>query len=184
MGRKASNKKVPVEPTREQMRDGAFALSDIVDRSPNGRMIEIGTAYRRRPQIDILAAQGLLNSDELKALHHYRHHADLIERSPVRDSLCLMRGHGNGPTITTLNAAFIVREIEAAVGSLVDILRAVVVDDVSLSQWAIRRHGSYEKTRVRRGRPETTIEPKDRALGIARLEMKIAASRVAAELAA
>jgi hypothetical protein len=183
MGRKASNKKVPVEPTREQMRDGAFALSDIVDRSPNGRMIEIGTAYRRRPQIDILAAQGLLNSDELKALHHYRHHADLIERSPVRDSLCLMRGHGNGPTITTLNAAFIVREIEAAVGSLVDILRAVVVDDVSLSQWAIRRAGALEVRRQRQGRVVTQLEPRQRALAIAKLEMKIVAQRVASELA-
>lgn len=182
--RKAAEKKVPVEPTNEQMRGGAFVLADIVDRSANGRMIEIGTAYRRRPMIDVLHNQGLLTEEELKALRHYRHHADLVDRSPTRDSLCLMRGHGNGPTITTLNAAFIVRQIEAAVGALVDILRAVVVDDVSLSQWAIRRAGALEVRRQRQGKVVTLFEPRQKALAIAKLEMKFAAQRVASELRA
>ena len=183
MGRKrAANNEPEHVPTPEQMH--GFALVDIVDRSANGRMIEIGRAYRRRAQIDVLAEQGMFTRDELKALHHYRHHADLIARSPTRDSLCLMRGSGNGPTITALNAAFIVRAIEAAVGSLVDILRAVAVDDVSLSQWAIRRAGALEVRRQRQGRVVTYIEPRQRALAIAKLEMKMVAQRVASELAA
>lgn len=187
MGRRTNRARKIIDimaPPLEQMRDGAFAEQDIVDRRPGGAQVTIGRAYRRRPQIDVLAAQGLFNADELKALHHYRHHADLIERSPTRDSLCLMRGHGNGPTISALNAAFIVREIESAVGALVDILRAVVVDDVSLSQWAIRRAGALEIRRQRQGRIVTLLEPRQRALAIAKLEMKMAAQRVTSELAA
>lgn len=169
-------------PTLEQM--AAFELGDIVDKGPNGRSIEIGRAYRRRRMVEQLSCQGMFTDEEAKALKHYRHHADLIERSPMRDSLCLQRGGGNGPTLTYLNAAFLVRQIEHAAGTLVDILRAVIVEDVSLSQWAIRRAGALEMRRERKGRIVTSIEPRQKALAIAKMEIKFVAQRVASELAA
>lgn len=189
--RKAKRKVEALAPTAEQQRDGAFAVLDIVDRRA-GASISIGRAYRRVPMIDRLRDEGLLSRDEHKALKHYRHHADMIDRSPTRDSLDTRRGGGEGPAFSIVNAAYVVRQIESAVGSLVDILRAVVVDDSSLAQWAINRHGGIERRRIRvryrKGKPvefiETRIEPSERALGIVRLEMKIAASRVASEMAA
>lgn len=172
-------------PTPEQQREGGFVVQDVTDKRRGGGTITIGKAYCRRRQVEQLSASGLFTDEEAKALRHYRHHADLIERSPTRDSLCLQRGgSGNGRTITFLNAAFLVGQVEAAVGSLADILRAVVVEDVSLSQWAIRRSGGIDTRRERKGRVVTAIEPKQKALAIAKLEMKLAAQRVASELRA
>lgn len=170
-------------PTAEQLQE--FAVVDIVDKGPNGQSIEIGRAYRRRRMVEQLTSQGMFTDEEAKALRHYRHHADLIDRSPMRDSLCIQRfGGGNGPTITYLNAAFLVRQVEAAAGALVDLLRAVVVEDVSLSQWAIRRAGALETRRERRGRIVASLEPRQKALAIAKMEIKFVAQRVASELAA
>lgn len=184
-GRRGANDEPPRIPTVEQMADDAFVWSDIVDKRPGGKTVTISHAYRRVPVIDRLFEAGLFTTDEYKALVHYRHHADIVERSLVRDSLNISRGSGGDvPTIVALTAQVIVREIEAAAGQLVDILRAITVEELTLSQWAIRRHGGREKTRVRNGRPCTTIEPSDRALAMAKMEMKMAAQRVEAELAA
>lgn len=175
-----------ISPPHEQA--GAFELSAIMDKGPNGVAIVLGKAFRRKPMIDVLYGQGLFSSDEYKALKHYRHHADLADRSPLKDSLAnLMRissGSGNGPTVNTLNAIRVRDDIERAVGSLVDILRAVVVDDLSLSQWCIARGHSAEKCRERKRGRVCAIEASEGALRIAQLEMKIAAGRVEAELSA
>lgn len=168
-------------PVSEQI--AAFALQDIVDRGLSGKSITIGKAYRRKPMIDILFAADIIDRDQYKALRHYRHHADLADRSLIRDSLCLQRGgSGNGPTITTLNAVALVRDCERAAGSLADLLRAVVVYDTSLSQWAISRAGSIEECYERKGKKVCQIKPRRRALEEARLEIRVAATRVQAEL--
>jgi hypothetical protein len=170
-------------PPAEQMREGAFTVQDIMDKRRGGGIIAIGKAYRRKPMIDVLAGQGVFTPEEHKALRHYRHHADIADRSPTRDSLCLQRGgNGDGPTITTLNAVRLVADVEAAAGSLANILRAIVVDDLSLSQWAITRHGGLDKSRLRKGKEQRTVEPRDEAVKIARMEIRIAAQRVQAEL--
>jgi hypothetical protein len=91
------------EPTPEQI--SAFEIVDITDKRNGGGTVTIGKAWRRVPMIYLLALAGTLNIDEYKALKHYRHHAELADRSPIRDSLCLQRGgRGNGPTFSTLNA--------------------------------------------------------------------------------
>lgn len=173
-----------VSPTPEQMREGGFIVQDVTDKRRGGGTITIGKAYRRQRMVEQLTDSGMFTSEEAKALRHYRHHADTVERSPTRDSLCLQRGGGHGPTVTYLNAAFLVGQVESAVGALVDILRAVVVEDVSLSQWAIRRAGALETRRQRKGRVVVAIEPKQKALAIAKMEIKFVAQRVASELSA
>lgn len=184
----AARKELPIEPTPEQARRSAFQIADIVDKVKGNVTVTIGKAYCRVPMIDTLHGQGLFSEDEYKALKHYQHHAIIAEKSPLKDSLAnLMRissGSGNGPTINTLNAIRVRDDVERAVGSLVDILRAVVVDDVSLSQWCIAHGHSAEKCRERKKGRVCAIEPTERALRIAQLEMKIAAGRVEAELAA
>lgn len=168
-------------PPSEQMLDGAFVVQHIVDRGMNG--VSINKAYRRRPMIDTLAAQGILNADQHRALRHFRHHADMIDRSPMADSLCLERGgSGNDFSFSALNASYVTSACESAAGSLADILRAVVIYDQSLSQWAITRHGGTDKARIRKGRIERTVEPTAAGLRNARQDIMIAAQRVQAEL--
>src|SRR5688572_2345557 len=179
MARKGQRRPDIEAPTQEQQAGGVFAIEDVLDRTPGGAAISIVKAYRRTPMIKILLASHVISYEDWKALNHYRHHADLADRSPIRDSLCLQRGgRGNGPTISTLHAIRVRDDCERAAGSLADILRMIVVYDWSLSQWAMHRHGSVEKRRPRGNR----IEPTAKAMEIARLEIRIAASRVRGEL--
>lgn len=180
-GRTRPKKDDAVPPTPEQMDAGCFRLDDVTDKRHGAATITIGKAYRRKPMIDLLLAQDVLDEAGHKALSHYRHHADLADRSPVRDSLCLQRGgSGCGPTIALLNAIAIVRDCEAAAGSLAGILRAVVVYDKSLSQYAIERHGAREEWNARLGRH--VVKPRGEALKLAKLDLQMAAARVRAEL--
>src|ERR1700754_1139892 len=172
-------------PTPEQQGRNAYELGTVVDRRPGGGSIVLGTAYRQKPMIETLAGQGVFSDAEFKALQHYRHHADIADRSPTRDSLNRQRngGTGVGPTIEMLNAVRVRDDCERAAGSLVDILRAVVVNDVSLSQWAIAKHGALEKRRDRgRGKVSTSLEPKLGTVAVARLEIQMAAKRGDSEL--
>ena len=174
-------------PTPEQARRGMFEVEDITDKRNGGASITIGKAYRRRPMIDILAEQGLLSDAEHKALGHYRHHADMVDRSLTRDSmanaLCSISGTSDrDPSVAFLAACVIVRDVERAAGSLVEILRAVVVYDRSLSDWAMEHGGSVEQCRDRRGKRVCTLEPRRKALQIAQLDIQMAAKRVEAEL--
>lgn len=174
-----------IGPPAEQLAGAAFTIEDVTDKSRGGGTITIGKAYRRQRMIDVLAASGAISEIEHRALRHYRHHADLADRSLVRDSLCLQRGGaGAGMTLTTLNAVRVRDDLERAAGTLADILRAVAVYDMSLSQWAMNASGSIERQAERRGKPITLLEPKRKALEIAKLEIRIAAQRVEAELAA
>lgn len=181
MGRKRKPGQRTIEgeaPPVEQI--GAFTFEQLTER---GQVI--GKVYRRKPMIDVLKGKGVISEREWTALHHYRHHADIANRSLIRDSLNRQIRGGNGdPTKKLMNALQIVRDCESAVGTLLDILRAVVVDDVSLSQWAIAKAGAVEQRRERAGKTVVSIEPRQKALAIARLEIKMAAGRVEAELAA
>ena len=171
-------------PTTEQMARGAFEIEDITEKREGGSSISIGKAYRRRPMIETLGERGLFSEAELKALRHYRHHAIIAERSPLRDSLDQQRfgGNGTGPTVELLNAQRVRDDCERAAGSLCAILRAIAVEDLSLSQWAMSLSGSLEKQRS--DGKGTRLEPKAGQLGIARMEMQMAAKRVEAELSA
>lgn len=168
-------------PTDEQMQGGTFRPLQIVEK---GQVVK-GVAFCRRPMIDILADQGVLSDSEHKALRHYRHHADIADRSPMRDSLDRSRGgNGTGPGIELLNAIRVRDDIERAVGSLCDILRAVVIYDMSLSQWAINQAGGIDELDARGKHAVWRIKPRRKALAIARLEIQMAAKRVEAEIAA
>lgn len=188
--RKGRGRQKPQEiiaPTAEQMGSGVFEIQDVTDKRNGGGTITIGKAYRRRPMIDVLAAAGLFSDKELKALHHYRHHADIADRSLIRDSLgkrVSAGGNHDWPTVAKLNAVRLVADVEAAAGTLRDILRAVVVYDQSLSEWAKQAAGAVEQRRERKGRVVCTLEPRRKALEIARLEIRMAAKRVEAVLAA
>ena len=172
-------------PTEAQQQRAEFELGNIVDRRPGGVSVTIGTAYRRTPMIETLGKQGVFSTSELKALRHYRHHADIADRSPTRDSLNQQRGgNGTGPTIEMLNAVRVTADCERAAGSLVDILRAVVVYDRSLSQWAMEHGGAIEECETRKGKEVCRPKPRDSALRLAKQDIQMAAKRVESELGA
>lgn len=177
-------KKETLGPTPEQMRKASYVEGDVVDRAPGGRQITIGKAYRKRRMLDILHDQAVLSDEQAKALKQYQVWADTADRSPLRDSLAkgLPSRSADGPTIAVLNAKRLRDECERAAGSLVDILRAVILNDMSLSQWVMEKHGAQEECEQRKGKRVCRLKPRDSHLRIAQLEIRIAADRVRAEI--
>lgn len=176
-----------LKPTAEQMASGDFREEQIVEQG----QVRAGRAFRRVPMILVLFRQKLLSEEEFKALRHYQNYADIAERSPLKDSLAkdIAGGSGEGPGAALLHAKQVRDDCERAAGSLADILRAVVVYDKSLSQWAIEQSGGLEECKVERDslgtvvrRYDCRIKPRKNALAIAQLEIKVAAKRVMAEL--
>lgn len=184
----AKNKRnEPIAPTPEQIARGRFDLEDTHDKLPGGRQITIGKAFRRKPMVETLYQQSLFSEAEFKALMHYRHHADLANRSPLKDSLRNLvrvdssRGSGEASR-EVLNAIRVRDDCERAAGALADILRAVVLDDVSLSEWVKDKHGAIETCRETKAGTVCRLEPRRKQLEIAKLEICVAAQRVMAEL--
>jgi hypothetical protein len=127
----------------------------------------------------LLHARHVLDEAQFKALFHYRHHAILADRSPLKDSLNKSPGGGDGScSIEILNACRVRDDCERAAGSLADILRAVVIDDLSLSQWAMHQGGAIERHETRKGKTVSYLRPRGKFLAIAQLEIVMAAIRV------
>lgn len=128
-----------VGPTDEQMARGEFRRANL--------------AYKRTPIIDTLLDAGKLTFHQYAALAYYRNQAIQAEDDYARSStLAPERVNGGGiqssggsiPYVWTAAIAETGR-IERDLGSLLDIARAIAVDDKSLSQWCIDRHGGRER---------------------------------------
>ncbi len=171
-------------PTAEQMRGDRYAMQDITEKGRDGVAILIGKAWRRVRMIDRLRDRKLITPHEHEALAAYQRKADVLDRSLTRDSLAdrVGPGSGDGPTMALIEAGELVHRCEAAAGSLVDLLRAVVVHDRSLTEIAIERGGGVEAYHHRNGKRVGQIRPRRSVLGIVTLEMRVLAKRVAAEM--
>ena len=174
---KAKRKKRPdpiqvVEPTPELMAKGTFLRANM--------------AYRRTPMIDTLLATGKLSHAHHAALSHYRDQACRAEDDYKRSSTLAperIMGGGGGLTGSGIPIVFTAAiaetsRIERDLGSLLDIARAIAVDDKSLSQWCIEKHGGRERYN---GKGEfVAIVPagNKQNLNIALQDLKFAASRI------
>jgi hypothetical protein len=119
-------------PTPAQMKRDTYALETMP--GLRGKVAR----YRKIRQLEALQASGFITLHQYAALKHYRHHADIADKSLTKDSLASFGQtgtSGNGIPFEVMNAIQVTTSIERAAGRLVDILRAVVVDDKSLSQW-------------------------------------------------
>ena len=146
-------------------------------------------AYRRVPVIDTLAGTGIVTPRQFNGLARYRDIGIKCERSEIMDScqrlLHIAGGGIEGPSISTIRAMQELRWLEQELGSLLDIARAVCIEDVSLSQWAIEKGGSVMRTREKDGRKVVTwFEPRRKAHDIAKLEIRMAGERLAAAIGA
>lgn len=167
---KARKKRARVEteerhgPTPEQFAQGQFRKPLIT--------------HIRVPVIDTLAERGDLTNAEHAALNYYRDQAGLADRSPLKSNLDRSVGAGHGPGVSIISAAIETGRIERDLGSLREIARAVAVDDVSLTQWCIAKHGGRERYNGS-GKVVAIVPVSERRhMRTALLELKFAAGRV------
>lgn len=160
-----------VGPTDEQMARAEYRRANL--------------AYRRTPVIDTLLDAGKLTDAEFRALHYYRDQAcraedDYARESTLSPSRVMGGGRGTstpGSLIWTPAIAETSR-IERDLGVLLDIARAIAVDDVPLTEYCISKHGGRERYNGR-GR-FIAIVPNNQALveKAALLDLKMAARRI------
>lgn len=176
---KAKAKLEAIAPPKEQRARAEFALER------GGGKEGQKPRYKRVRQLEALTNIGLFTPGQWKALSNYRANADMCDRTLLIDSLARlgpMAASGDGPSIAMLNAIRVTTDVERAAGSLQDILRAVIVEDMSLAEWAIAHGKSSERCREKNGKIVCRIEPTDRAFATAKLEIRMAATRVEADI--
>jgi hypothetical protein len=151
-------------PTDEQMRHGTFELDDIVDRAA-GKSLVIGKAYRRLPWFETMYRRDLIDSVDRRCLRFYRRAYESSDRSLVRSVLNrdFGSGDGEGPSEWRLRAKDNLEMCETAIGSVVDTLQSVALQDKPFLQTAIERFGSREQHFIINGRHKTRIVAKRKA---------------------
>lgn len=178
---KAKRKKRPATeqrfgPTPEQLGHGRY--DSVTVRTERAAAV----AFRRIAMIDTLKDQGVLSDTEHKALAYYRDQAQMAERSPLKS--CLDQSKGSGDTLALpaaiTSAIIATARIERDMGQLADIARAIAVDDKSISQWCIDKHGGRERYNSAGKFVAMVPIAEKRVIDIARLELKMAAHRIVA----
>lgn len=146
-------------------------------------------AYRRIAVIRTLHTTGKLSDRQYDGLSRYRDIGIKCERSDIMDScqrlLHIAGGMSDGPAPSTLRALTELGWLERELGSLSDIARAIAIDDVTVSEWAMRHGGSV--MREREGPARKIIrwfEPRRKLLASAMLDIRMAGERLAAAIGA
>ena len=157
-----------VAPTDEQMAQGIFVRAKL--------------AYRRLPVIDVMVAAGHITDRQYAALTHYRNIAIAQEFSPARCTLDRTpRGGGDGGLPPyTLRAILEMGRMDKELRQLCDIVRAVTIQEQTVSQWAMSKYGSVMRQRVGKdGRTITWFEPKSSVHKAAMQELRDAGDIIA-----
>lgn len=156
-------------------------------REAHNDFVGAGAAVRVVPVIETMLKQGHLTQAEYDALNHYREQAHKAEDDCARSGTLAperMMGGDRGPCGSQIPVGVLLAtpaiiecaRLERELGSLLDIARAVAVDDVTLTRWAIKVSGGVE---VRREGRVTEMKPRDpRAMDMARMELRFAAGRI------
>ena len=145
-------------------------------------------AYKRVIAITRLRQAGTLSQRQYDALARYRDIATAEDRSFTRDSLDKAlhgRSNGSGLPPACLRTAQELRWLEKELGSLQPIARAIAVDDLSISQWAMKVGGAVEMQKP--GTGNATIiwfEPPRTARRHATASIQMAGERLAAAIGA
>lgn len=165
-----------IEPTPEQLARDNY----LFERETKAGQVARGH-YRKVRQLETLTNAGLFTDAQAKALSQYRAWADLCDRSLIRDSSDRDTPGppaGDGPSNTLIDAKAEVAKREKAAGPLRDILRAVIVNDVSPAQWAMDKFGARNHCRNIRGVKICYPAAKDWAVKRAKDELRTAARLV------
>ena len=146
-------------------------------------------AYRRVSVIDTMHRAGKLTERQFNGLSRYRDIGLKCERSEIMDScqrlLNVAGGGSDGPSPALLRAASELGWLERELGSLRAIARAVCIDDVTVSQWAMQQSGSVMREREGRGLAMIRwFEPRRTAMKTAMVDIRMAGERLAAAIGA
>ncbi len=168
MAKRKPRKRVdPIEialPTPEQLEKGDYR--------------RVGMSYRKTPVIETLYAEGKINHREYEVLDYYGSQASLADKSPVKSCCDDSPSGGAGPGVGITSAMLETARLEREMGCLRDIARAVVVDNWTLEQWCIHKHGGRERY-DRKGRFVAMVPNNETEnMGIAMLELRMAARRI------
>lgn len=118
------------------------------ERLQHGAVVSAGMAHRFVPVIDTLRDGGRITDREHAALAFYRNQADLAERSPVKSCLDFGVSGGGGDihlSASVVSALLVVSRIDRDLGSLCDLVKAIAVNDWSLTRWCCERFGARER---------------------------------------
>lgn len=141
-----------------------------------------GMAYKAIASLDKLKTK-ILSDRQYDALCRYAAIGIACERSAIRSNCDFsVRGGGDGPPFAT-RAQLELAPMEAALGSLADIARAIAIDGHTLNDWAIAKGGAIERRKP--GIKQAVIvwfEPHRTARKIAAMEICIAGERLDALL--
>lgn len=168
-----------IEPTPEQIARDNYTFERETAR---GQVLK--GHYRKERQLEILSKAGIFTDDQSKILSQYRDAADRYYRSPYKDSLnkdVVGDPVGDGPLLSKIDRGGRIAKYEEAAGSLVDILRAVIVNDKSPASWAIEKHGSRNHCKTVRGVEKCYPEAKEWAVKRAKDELRLAARWILAD---
>lgn len=159
------------EPTPEQFAAGTFERA--------------GLKYIRVPVIITLANTGKISQRQFNGLSRYRDVAIAADRSEIRCPMDFsVRGDGGGLPHYGVRMNIELGYLERELGSLADIARAVAVNDMTPSQWAIHKAGSVMRVREVGRRVLTLFEPRREAYKIALVDIRFAGERLAAAIGA
>lgn len=172
MGRKTTAKRKArqpatdyAEPTPEQLASGTFHRELVT--------------YRRTPVIDTLFAEHKLTQRQYDGLSRYRTVAVNADRSPLRSCIDFsVRGNGDGLPHFGVRINIELGRLERCLGMLASIARAVAVEDVTLSQWAVTHSGGTERSRG----GVVSIEPSAKAFKRAWMDLRMAGEWLAAAI--
>lgn len=135
-----------------------------------------GMAYRKTPVIDTLLKRGKITKQQHDALAHYRDQATAADRSPIKSNIdfTVRTGGNSRPIGYETPQQTETKLIEAGLGRLQPLARAIAVDDVTISEWCVAQYGGRE---VRRGK-RVSIEPSRSHVEAALYELRDIAGRI------
>lgn len=163
---------------KRKQRPVAEVTPPTVERERHNEFRSAGMARRLVPVIDQELARGHLTPKEHEALSYYRDQASLAEKSPVR-SCCDNSPRGdNGPGVAILSAILETSRLDRQLGALYELAHAITVEDLSISQWCIRKFGGRERYDGK-GKFVAVVPVNEKAhKASARMELKLAARRI------
>lgn len=137
-------------PTPEQAARFQYQRGEV--RNEAGQ--RLGTAYRRRPLFETMAATAKIAPDEAAALRYYRGAFDRCERSATKSCLNITMGGGMrgmpaelaNATASMVEAKSRLRRCESVLGVNLATMRAVALEDRSFSDVAIERFGARRQS--------------------------------------
>jgi hypothetical protein len=125
--------------------------------------------------IDTMLAKQQITAASYIPLNYYRGQAIDADRSPIKSNIDFKGGSGNArPIGYETPQQMETGRIERDLGALRDIVRAIAVDDYSISEWCVKTYGGKEVTRGKR----VSIEPRRKHINLSLLELADGASRI------